>query len=101
MEVQHAEVAAVGVDDDELGDAVGAHEVEGVDGVFGVGDALGVAAHDVGGTEVVERLVCLNHAAEVAVGDDAEYLVVAVHHDGAAEAAGGHLEDGVADGSVI
>ncbi len=100
MEVKDAEVAAVAVDDDELRDAVGAHEVERVDGVFCVEDAMGVAAHDVGGAEVVDRGVGLEHAPEVAVGDDALYLSVAVGHYGASEAARGHFEDGVADGGV-
>ena len=49
MEVEDAEVVAVGADDDELGDAVVAHEVEGVDGIVGVENAFGVGAHDVGG----------------------------------------------------
>ena len=54
MEVEYAEVEAFAVDDDKLGDAVGAHEVKGVDGVLGVGDAFGVTAHDVGCGEGVE-----------------------------------------------
>ena len=101
MEVEDAEVVAVGADDDELGDAVVAHEVEGVDGIVGVEDAFGVGAHDVGGGEAVDVFVDAHHAAEVAVGDDAEdALAVAfrLHDDGAAEAFGGHLEDGFADG---
>ena len=98
--MQHAEVAVVGVDNDELCDAVGAHKVKGVDGIFGVGDALGVRAHNIGGSKMLDGLVGLEHAAQVAIGDDAEYLVVAVYHDGAAKAAGGHFEDGVAYGSV-
>lgn len=100
MQVDDAEVAAVGIGNDELGDAVGAHEVEGGDGVFAIGDGLGMGRHDVGGGEAVEGGAAVEHAAEVAVGDDAKdgAGTKGVDNDGAAEAAGGHFENGVADG---
>lgn len=104
MEVEHAEVGALCVEDDELGDAVGAHEVEGVHGVFRLEDALWVVSHDVGGCEAFEGEVALDHAAKVAVRDDSEGLgrgvVGAVGYHGAAEALGCHFKDGFADGCV-
>ena len=64
MDVDDAEVAVVGVGDDELGDGVLAHELEGVDGILGVEDGAGVGVHDVGGggglprrLEVISRMV--------------------------------------------
>ena len=103
VEVEHAEVEPVAIDYDELGDAVGAHEVQGVDGVFAVGYAFGVSGHDVGSGEGVERGIGFYHAAQVAVGDDALYGKTAFSrcgHYGAAQSARRHLEDGFAHGGV-
>ena len=101
VEVEHAEIAPLAVDDHQLGDAVGAHEVEGVDGILGIDDGLGVAGHDVGGGESVERCVGLNHAAKVTVGDDSLYSQTLrrwCDDNGATQPSGGHLEDGFAHG---
>lgn len=97
MDVDDAEVAAGVVGDDELSDGVVAHHLECVDGVFGVEDGAGVGVHDVGG--YLGAVAGLHHAAEVAVGDDAADFV-ALDDNGAAEALGGHLDDGVGDGGV-
>ena len=97
MDVNDAEVVVLGVGDDELGDGVLAHHLEGVDGIFGVEDGAGVGMHDVGGA--LRRVACLHHAAEVAVGDNAKDGTVSGDHS-AAEAFGGHLDDDVRDGCV-
>lgn len=95
MDVDDAEVAVVGIGDNELGDGVLPHHLEGVDGIFAIEDGARFGVHDVGGA--LRRVACLHHAAKVAIGDDAEDSFVLGDH-GAAEAFGGHLDDDVGDG---
>lgn len=94
MDMEYAEVVVVGIDHDKLGDGVLAHEVQCLDGIFSLGNAFGVGRHDVLGLKPLNRGVILDHATEVAVGDDA-LDKVALGDDGATEALGCHFEDGV------
>lgn len=98
MEVKNAKVVTLRVGDNELGDAMGAHNVQSTDSKFVVADTFGVAGHDIGSRQAVEGGIGFNHAAEVAVGDNTlneEFPVRRFYDDSTAEATGGHLEDGL------
>ena len=109
VEMEDAFDLAGGFDDDEGGNAAGLHEGEGGGGEGAGGDGDRGGIHDVGGGEREGvGAGALEHAAEVAVGDDAEEPVVAAENGGEAELLAGHLVDDVGhegdggdDGEVV
>ena len=71
--MEDTKVVTLRVGDDELSDAVSAHQMQGMNSILSVADAFGVAGHDVGCREAIERGIGFNHAAQVAVGDNTLY----------------------------
>ena len=70
---------AGGSGDEEGGDGAGFHEGEGVDGGAFSGDGVWVVIHDVGcGEGQGVGALAAEHAAEIAVGDDAEEMFAGI-----------------------
>lgn len=95
MDMDNAKVVAVGVGDDELGDGILAHHLEGIDGILGVENGAGIGVHDVGGK--LGHVTGLHHTTKVAVGDNACDTTFFCNYS-ASETLGGHLDDSVGDG---
>ncbi|ANT64221.1 hypothetical protein Ptc2401_00422 [Prosthecochloris sp. CIB 2401] len=98
MDVDDADGFVIGGADEELGDAVGFHDVEAFfcEGVGG--DGFGGGRHDFFCAYGGEVLFMLDEAAQVAIGEDAGEMPLGVDNSCDSEPFGAHFKDEVHTG---